>query len=97
MLRRPRKGDVAPRIVEKLKRPRKSATYALAALLSALVLEVAFQQHMGGNRIPRCSKCYFVIAWAAERVANSSCDGWGAFPKSLSVNSQGDTRGMTGW
>ena len=42
----------------------------MAVLLSALALEVAFQQHMGGNHIPRCSKCHFMIAWAAAGVAN---------------------------
>jgi len=57
---------------------------------------VAFQQHIGGNYIPRCSKCHFVIAWAAACVANFTLRQMGAFPKSLSVNSQGDTRGMTG-
>ena len=69
----------------------------MAVLLSALALEVAFQQHMGGNHIPRCSKCHFMIAWAAAGVANSIRRQKGAFQKSLSVNSQGDTRGMTGW
>ena len=68
----------------------------MAVLLSALALEVAFQQHMGGNHIPRCSKCHFMIAWAAAGVANFIRRQMGAFQKSLSVNSQGDTRGMTG-
>src|SRR5262245_49614100 len=58
-------------------------------------LEVTFQQHVGGNCIRRCSKCHFIIACSAKCVAISSGDE-GAFPKSLSVNSQGTRRGLTG-
>src|SRR5262245_65434494 len=70
VLRRPRKGDNAPRTVEKFKNVIKSNTCALATLWSALLLEVAFQQHIGGNCFPRCSKCHFMIACADACVAN---------------------------
>ena len=79
--------------VEKLEKAGKTTACALAALLSPLVRKWPFQQHMGSNGILRCSKCYFVIAWAAERVANSSRDGGRGFPEVVPLNSQGDTKG----
>jgi hypothetical protein len=64
-----------------LKKARKSATSAMAVLLSALALEVAFQQHTGRNYIPPCSKCHFMIAWAAAGVANSNPATDGGIPE----------------
>ena len=42
-----RKGDIAMRTVEKQRRPSKSATCDQRSLLSPLLLEVAFPQHLG--------------------------------------------------
>ena len=100
MLRRPRKGDIAPRTVEKLKRPENQLFAPLTFLLSALILEVAFQQHMGGNDIPLCSKCHFMIAWAAAYVANLLLRQGGISRSRLSVKPAAKgTRvtGKTGW
>ena len=89
----------APRTVEKLK-GWKISYLRLDGLLSALILEVAFQQHMGGNNIPLCSKCHFMIAWAAACVANLLLRQGGISRSRLSVKPAAKgTRvtGKTGW
>ena len=96
-MRRPRKGDIAPRTVATLKKAGNQLLAPLTALLSGLVLEVAFLQHTGGNCTPRCSKCHFMIAWAAAYVANFILRQMGgAFPKSLLSSVRPAAKGTLG-
>ena len=95
--RQNREGVTSPREPSRsLKGQKISYLRALAALLSALVLEVAFQQHMGGNCIPRCSKCHFVIAWAAACVANFILRRMGGIPEVATSSVKPAAKGTLG-
>jgi hypothetical protein len=89
------KGDIAPRTSRSLK-GQKIQLLAPWQRLSALVLEVAFQQHMGGNCIPRCSKCHFMIAWAAACVANFILRRMGAIPEVATSSVKPAAKGTLG-